>query len=263
MSKKLGVGAQLVAAFVLVSALAVGIQTMVTSSMVSKASTEEALNLLLEISSGYSDQVQNYLEKGFVMAADGRGLIAAAKKQAERREQPLAREDLYIGLESLLLENPWALAIWTVWEPNAFDGRDADYAGQAGHDASGRVVPYFTLNNGRVNSEPLVGYDKPGEGDYYLIALNSRKPAMVEPYEYKVDGKTSFITSMAMPIEANNRAVGVVGADLSLDYISRLTSGLRPLEVGRPFWSLPEAWWPGTQTSPRWGGSLQRPTWAG
>ena len=69
---------------------------------------------------------------------------------------------------------PGLLGVWTGWEPNAFDGRDADYAGTPNHDATGRYVPYATsTDDGGINFEPLIAYEDPVEG--FLLPHRTRR----------------------------------------------------------------------------------------
>src|SRR3954453_20699265 len=98
-------------------------------------------------------------------------------------------------LESPVKANPQYVAVWTAWEPNAFDGKDAafvnadrkaTFAGAKAHDATGRFVPYVFSAPGGFDLSPLTDYDKPGPGDYYLLAQKSGKQQIVEPYSYKV-----------------------------------------------------------------------------
>lgn len=111
-------------------------------------------------------------------------------------------------------------AIWTVFDANAFDGKDGDYAGQKpSHDESGRFVPYVFNMNGQSNVEALVGYDKPGDGDFNLIPRNSGKEAITSPYYYQAGSTKVYITSAGVPIRKNDKIIGVVGADLNLEAI--------------------------------------------
>jgi len=34
--------------------------------------------------------------------------------------------------------------VWTLWEPNALDGKDAEYAGKPGYDETGRFCLFGT-----------------------------------------------------------------------------------------------------------------------
>lgn len=125
------------------------------------------------------------------------------------------------------------LGVWVGFEPDAFDGRDAEFANTRNHDATGRYLPYATTAaDGGVNLEPIVGYDQPGDGDYYLNARNSGKPVIMEPFAYEVNGVSTLMTSLTAPIVVDGKVVGVAGADVGLDAITRALSGLKPLGTG-------------------------------
>lgn len=150
-----------------------------------------------------------------------RDAIAAARRQGVRDR------GFHDGiLEATLRGNPALLATWTGWEPNAFDGRDSQYADTPNHDATGRFMPYWHRSGSGTTHEPLVDYTKSGPGDYYLLAQRSGKPVLIEPYEYKVDGKIVLMTSIAMPVLENGKGVGVVGIDLALDDLQKRIAAL-------------------------------------
>lgn len=137
-----------------------------------------------------------------------------------------------VMLKSVLEGDTSFLAVWTGWEPNAFDGLDADNVGQPGHDATGRYVPYWNRGGASIVVEPLTDYDKPGAGDYYLLAKQSGTETLLEPYLYKVAGKDVLITSVVVPIQVNGKFVGVVGIDLSLESFQKEVGALRLYETG-------------------------------
>ena len=85
-------------------------------------------------------------------------------------------------LETLLRDNQMALGVWTGWDPNAFDGKDAEWVGKKGHDKTGRYVPYWVKSGGNIILEPLIDYTVPGAGDYYILAHDQLKPVVIEPY---------------------------------------------------------------------------------
>jgi methyl-accepting chemotaxis protein/methyl-accepting chemotaxis protein-1 (serine sensor receptor) len=125
------------------------------------------------------------------------------------------------------------LGVWVGFEPNAFDGRDAQFANTKNHDATGRYLPYATTGaDGRINLEPIAGYDQPGEGDYYLNARNSGKPVIMDPFAYEVNGISTLMTSLTAPIIVDGKVVGVAGADVGLDAITQALSGMKPLGAG-------------------------------
>ncbi|WP_170168390.1 methyl-accepting chemotaxis protein [Pseudorhodoferax soli] len=119
-------------------------------------------------------------------------------------------------LRAVLAGNPRFLGVWTAWEPNAFDGRDAEFVGTPGHDATGRYIPYWNRGTGQPAVEPLTDYDKPGPGDYYLLARNGKVETLIEPYKYTVAGREVLITTTVVPIMAGERVLGVAGVDVAL-----------------------------------------------
>ena len=127
------------------------------------------------------------------------------------------RQDYIETMRHVVEDNPAIFGVWTVWEPNAFDGRDRDWANKAGHDATGRFVPYLVRHGGQIDLEPSADYDKDGDGDYYQIPKKTLKPAVIEPYEYETGGVKVLLVSVAFPIIVDGRFAGVVGADLKVD----------------------------------------------
>ena len=135
-------------------------------------------------------------------------------------------------LKGVLEGNPAFLGVWTGWEPNAFDAKDGEYVGQSGHDATGRFVPYWNKGLGMAVMEALVDYDKPGAGDYYLVTRQTGKPLLRDPYRYSVAGKETLITSVAVPVQVNGSAVGVVGVDMALASLQGVVGQIRIFDSG-------------------------------
>ncbi|MBX9936200.1 MAG: methyl-accepting chemotaxis protein [Burkholderiaceae bacterium] len=135
-------------------------------------------------------------------------------------------------LKGVLAGNPSFLGVWSGWEPNAFDGKDSEYANQPGHDATGRYIPYWNRGSGQVMLEPLVDYDKPVAGDYYLLPKKTGEETLMEPYKYMVSGKEVLMTSLVVPIMVDGRFVGVAGVDLTLESLKKITSQVRIFERG-------------------------------
>ncbi|MFH0724805.1 MAG: methyl-accepting chemotaxis protein [Pseudomonadota bacterium] len=143
-----------------------------------------------------------------------------------------ARDDLNRMLKQLLERNPGFIGVWTCWEPDALDGKDAEFAGKEGHDATGRFIPYWNRGAGKTVLEPLVDYEKPGAGDYYLLAKKTGKETLLAPYKYVISGKELLITSLVAPIQHNGKVVGVAGIDIELTAFTELVSGIKPYETG-------------------------------
>jgi DNA-binding CsgD family transcriptional regulator len=118
-------------------------------------------------------------------------------------------------LKATLEKHPEYWGVWTIWEPDALDGRDQEFANQRGHDASGRYAPLWKRTRRGLQLEPNVGYSEPGIGDYYLIPIQKQQEVIFAPYVYHpADGETRRIISQVAPIFEHGRCVGVAGFDV-------------------------------------------------
>ncbi len=116
-------------------------------------------------------------------------------------------------LRQTLEAQPAILSAWTVWEPNALDGRDAAFRNAPGHDASGRFVSCWHRATGEPKLEPVTGYEKPGTGDWYWFPKRHILSCHVEPILYPLGGCWVWLTSQVAPIIENGRFIGAVGID--------------------------------------------------
>ncbi len=135
-------------------------------------------------------------------------------------------------LKSTLERSPHLLAVWTGWEPDALDGRDADFAGKESWDATGRFVPYWVRSAGAIKREVLVGYEKPGDGDYYLVPKKLDRAVAIEPYVYPIGGKDEVIMSVSVPTKRDGKFVGVSGIDIALGDINAEVGKMKPFDAG-------------------------------
>lgn len=135
-------------------------------------------------------------------------------------------------LKKVLEENDKFVASWTAWEPNAFDGKDSEYVNKLGHDATGRFLPYWSKSDAAIRVDPLVDYDVPGAGDYYLLAKNSGEEVILEPYLYPIGGKEVLITSIVAPIKVDNKVIGVAGVDITLETLQEMDKAIKIYDTG-------------------------------
>jgi methyl-accepting chemotaxis protein len=133
-------------------------------------------------------------------------------------------------VRTLVDKNPEIFAAATGWEPNALDGRDAEFVNTPGTDHTGRFIPYWLRTREGISLRPLVNYDVPGAGDYYLIPKSTGNETLMEPYEYDIDGRKVLMTTLAMPIKARGRFVGSMDIDIEMSAIQRQVEQIKPYE---------------------------------
>jgi DNA-binding CsgD family transcriptional regulator len=153
-------------------------------------------------------------------------IISTARALAETfsgmRELGISDRQLFDGiLRETLARNPQYLGVWSVWEPNALDGRDSDFVNSPGHDRTGRFIPVWNRSGGTIHVEPNIGYDIPGFGDWYLIPMQRRAETVLDPYEFRFAARREFITSQVAPIFFRGECIGVAGVDIAVDNFVR------------------------------------------
>jgi methyl-accepting chemotaxis protein len=157
-------------------------------------------------------------------------LAMALGVQADGRQGDRAYAD---ALERKLLSaDKSLLGVWSAFEPQAFDGKDAGHLHDPKSDATGRYISYWFRDGDAISVTPLADYETPGTGDYYLIPRDTGRGVAIEPYDYQVAGKQVLMTSLATPIRVGDAVVGVAGVDVPLATISEQIAGIHPYEVG-------------------------------
>ncbi|GKT29440.1 methyl-accepting chemotaxis sensory transducer with Cache sensor, partial [Aduncisulcus paluster] len=68
--------------------------------------------------------------------------LASTFAQFRRENIELSRQDAISMLVGLIKGDDNFIGGSNGWEPNAFDGRDAEYANTDLHDKTGRLIPY-------------------------------------------------------------------------------------------------------------------------
>jgi methyl-accepting chemotaxis protein len=194
-------------------------------STIHKNSYEQALVLAQEVSKGYGSDISGDFEVAQSTVNGVLNTLTFAKKS-----NSLTREGVIDLLKTTLEKTPSILGIYTLWEPNAFDGKDSEYMNIEGHDATGRLIPYLVRTDGKIMVSPLTNYDKAGAGDYYLVPTKTKKPVLMEPYPYKIDGKDVMLTSIVVPIlDSAGNSIGIVGADIALTALDDKVNKATPM----------------------------------
>ena len=160
--------------------------------------------------------------------------LAGAMRGTRGASLALQREQINELSKATLAGSDDLIGVTVTWEPNALDGKDAEFAGQAPlYDASGRFMPYWTRGaGGKMQAEPIVFDPKPGANDWYDVPKRSGKPVFTEPYLYPVDGKSVLMASLVAPIMIDGFK-GAASADFMLTRLTTILAGLKVIEGGK------------------------------
>nr|WP_323150644.1 methyl-accepting chemotaxis protein [Pseudomonas glycinae] len=148
----------------------------------------------------------------------------------------VSREQLISLIKENVEKNPKILGTYIGWEKNALDHNDAAYVGTqvVGIDpANGRFLPWWFRNDdGTLGLDKLVDVDDQKvlstgvrASEYYLCSKETRKSCVIDPAPYKVGDKIVMLASFIEPIMLNGAFQGIVGADLSVNFIQEMLLG--------------------------------------
>ena len=152
--------------------------------------------------------------------------VADCIASALSHKQPMSRELLLGMLPGLEVGNDSYLAAGLAFEPNALDGRDAEFKGQTGSDAQGRFIPYS------VGGAPIVPLENLESSSYYADPKKSNKSFLTEVHPYNIGGKSIPIATASAAIKVNGVFKGVALIDLSLDTIAKRISSINVYTSG-------------------------------
>ena len=146
---------------------------------------------------------------------------------------PPARDQLDDMARQILSQRSEFIGTYSIWEPNALDGKDAEYVKKtAAYDDTGRYIAYWNRGSGQIAVEALLDYEKDGANDWYAIPRKTLKPALIEPYVYPVAGKDVLMTTMVTPLLVGGKFVGAAGSDMPLSDLSERLRALEPVPGG-------------------------------
>lgn len=227
LKKSLGGKITLAALLVLVSGTAL-VKFAIYHEVQNTLSTQ-AEQIGMESSKRYGQEVMLIIDAAFqasrTMGSAIEGLIHAGVTD---------RDTLNSLVRTVLDGDKSLLGTYTAFEPNALDSRDSEFVNSEGHDSTGRFVPYWSRDSkNNIKLAPLSGYDKPGEGNYYLNPVKNNKESAIDPYPYVVGGQEVMMTSFTLPLhDEDGQVVGIAGVDIALDRLNSIVSDAKPLGDG-------------------------------
>ncbi len=143
----------------------------------------------------------------------------------------MGRDSVNSMLQTTLYRHADILAIYTVWEPDAFDMLDLAYADTSLHDNTGRFAPYWyrsisgeltlTTASHYASAEQEINGTK--KGAYYLQPKKTLEPQIIDPIRKQLGEKLRWVISLSVPITTDKLFYGVVGVDIPLDLLQFLT----------------------------------------
>ncbi|WP_338721202.1 methyl-accepting chemotaxis protein [Devosia sp. XK-2] len=183
---------------------------------------ERARALLGQYSQLASGQMGNVITHAQTTAATVEALIEGAAD----------RDEIGRVITRALQSRPSVVGMTAAFEPNAVDGLDEMFIGHAYSDETGRMVPYFTQQDGKVSVEQLDMSPEAGTEGWYDLPLREDRTLLTPPYTYPINGVDVLMSTISAVVHKNGAPAGIVTADLTLDTIAAVIGQLKPFGVG-------------------------------
>lgn len=132
-----------------------------------------------------------------------------------------SRVDVEQILRAVLLENTLFLATFTVWEPDAFDGKDGRFANTDHGDAQGRFAAgWVRVGSGEIQQQPPQEVATLAEGDVFLSVKAHNRPFVSPPRLREIAGQKQLTVTASAPIVVDGAFRGIAGVIIDLDRIA-------------------------------------------
>lgn len=183
----------------------------------------------------YATEIAGYINTEYKIPLTLSGGLANTAENS-----PLSRDSVYQMTRGALAKNPDISSIYAQFEANGYDQRDSEFTTGFTHSVpgAGTLEIYITRENDGsllqhqvedaaekyLHAKNEFGFR---ESEWYLCAMDSRKPCIMEPYLYEIEpGKSELMTSLTVPIISNNKFIGLVGSDINLPKFQSLTESI-------------------------------------
>ncbi|MGX8794817.1 methyl-accepting chemotaxis protein [Fusibacter sp. JL298sf-3] len=201
----------------------IGILTLNTFSLFSN---QVALNAVSE-SHRYGEEVKNEVEAvNLSMRTVARGIeggVATGELDASL---------VNATLKSVLSDNENMLGAWVVIDPNQLNAQSDKRLSGGALDEDGTFIPYWYRSGDDILLDVLVDYNVAGVGDWNLVARETNRETIMDPFYYEIEGEQVLMTTLAVPIVVDGKNIGVVGADISLESLQTITAQIQLYDSG-------------------------------
>ena len=198
--------------FFLSAALIIGYAVYVFRAVADRAAEGKAL----DVAHTQAAEIRTVLERTLSAGETFTQSVIVVKTEGVQ----LSRAQVNAMLRQVLKDNPQFVGVDVLFEPNAFDGKDAEFIYTEGSNANGRFLPYWTRGEGgKIQVELLQDYDT---SNWYQCPKASKAPCLIDPYVYPVQGQDVWMTSLVIPFVYQDKFLGITGIDTPITFLQEL-----------------------------------------
>jgi signal transduction histidine kinase/DNA-binding response OmpR family regulator len=206
--------------FLLVTAVVVMaflIVTLVVSGKSMDMARTDAFNLAEETAEKYKNEIRAELQ-GARVTAETLATVFETLKDYDLTDRDMMNDIL----KNALAQKEYITAFCIAYDPDALDGKDAEYAGQEPiYDETGRYAPYWNKLGGNIDVEYLPEIDSE---NWYTVPKETLHEYITDPYLYPLQGTEVMLASFVFPITHDGRFIGIISPDIVLDKLQEMVS---------------------------------------
>jgi methyl-accepting chemotaxis protein len=208
-------------AWIAVSVLVlIAVMTFVIISIASGEQEKTAVENISTRADLYAEQFNNLVSRKLELS---KSIAYMIEKNKTRN-----RHEIMEGLKNILAHDNEVIDVFLTCEPNAFDGKDAEFVNAPGHDATGRFNFNYNRYSGSIEVAAGVDVDV---SDYYTVPKRTHEVLITEPYLYE----GVLLSTFSVPVIIDGKFIGVAGIDLALNDINNLVSKIKIFDSGYAF----------------------------
>jgi len=186
---------------------------------------ENAKNLANVEAEKFISSFQNIIEEQLLLVRNLADIYSAVNSQTNPVK--FTRVGSNNMIKELIERNKNIYGIYISWVPdNSFDGMDKIYAQMPNNPPSGRYTIYYVRFKDGVREVIERSYEEEWEeennSDYFAKPRDKGIECVIDPYLYPVEEDTVLMISLTAPIINNKKFYGIVGIDITVDFIQKL-----------------------------------------
>lgn len=207
------------------------------SSLTEQNLSAEVVARLQTEAVSYGEQISNYINSVSRVPMT----LDSMLESSIMANEPLSRDQVYELFKQALIANKDISSTYVQFEPNGYDGLDYQFIDSGDiHSANGLGGLELYWYRNKAGEISTAAVDDPNEkylddanefgvrtAEWYLCPRDTKAPCLIEPYMEEIeDGYEELMTTISSPIIVGNRFRGVIGIDLNLPLLGKLTKNL-------------------------------------
>ncbi|PKP39015.1 MAG: hypothetical protein CVT98_03715 [Bacteroidetes bacterium HGW-Bacteroidetes-15] len=191
-----------------------------------KYTYEDSKTIAKEVSRKAAEDVEAYFIFAWRVARSVTAQAIIYQKEGADRQKIVEL------LRTTMDRSPNFLSVWTMWEPNFYDGKDSQYKNSKYYDSEGNLSVTFFRSNDTILIEKTTPEHYLDE--FYTIPKLTQQELILEPYFYQYIGYPSvfYETTVVVPIIIDSQFAGVFAIDLDLNYLQKTISEIKLYKKG-------------------------------